>query len=72
MDVTPSRLFVGVRKVVGAEVDTHNIIRPKNLLDGSCDSGLGLPLRKIVGNQRRANSKLRWMASSSIPGDAHL
>ena len=68
----PSRLFVSMRVVVGAEVDIHNVVRPKNLFDDSCDNGLSLSLGKVVGDQRCANSKFRWVTCSSVPGDAHL
>ena len=72
MDVAPSRLLIGMREVVGTEVDAYNVGRPENLFNGSYDSGLGLSLGEVISHQRRTNSKFRWMASSSVSGDAYL
>ena len=71
LDVAPSRLLVGVGEVVGSKAYTHDVIRPEDVLDGSCDSGLCLALGEVVSHECRTDSEFGRVANSSIPRDAY-
>jgi hypothetical protein len=48
LDVTPSRMLVRVRLIVGSKAYSHYVVRPEDLFYGSRDGGLRFVLGEVV------------------------